>query len=330
MMISIVLLSLVLVMPAYSASLNLVIVADRQTALYDVGNTVTFTGSVSNGSTVPDALVLFEVDTPKQKPWIIRTFTTGQTPVGPWPVQLLGVTPTDQYGNPKYSFQEGQDAGFNVTVRNNSGSTCPVVVTINVFFSNGLPFALQPVVNTTLQPGQLWSTVTWPVNIPVSSVVGQAMVCASVFNDYPKNNGLPYSPEMSATFNIVSGIPGQVSQASTSGTFNFTVPLMSTSSLPIMLGNYTVYAMTHYGYSFASAHTIFTLKLFGDFSGDGKIDMKDVAVVARAFGSHPGSPNWNPAADLTGPVPLVPDGVVDMRDVALVSKAFGTIANTDP
>jgi hypothetical protein len=88
--------------------------------------------------------------------------------------------------------------------------------------------------------------------------------------------------------------------------------------------------MTHYGYSLASAQTAFTVKLYGDFYGDGQIDMKDVAFVARAFGSHPGSANWNPAADLTGPIPLVPDGVVDMRDVALVTKAFGTVVNMDP
>jgi len=322
------LLSLTLAKPAYSASLSLVVATDKQGALYNVGSTVTFTGSVSNGSTVPDALVLFEVDGPKHSPWIIRTFTTGHTPAGPWPVELLSVTPTDFYGNPKYSFQPGQDAGFNVTLRNNAFTPYPVVVTINLFFSNGLPFVLQPVINTTLQPGQVLSAVTWPVNIPANSVVGQAMVFASVFGDYPKNNGWPYSPEQSAAFNITSGTPAKTPQTSPLGTFNLTVPLTSTSSVPIWLGNYTVYAMTHYGYSLASAQTVFSVKLVGDMNGDGKIDMKDVAAVARAFGSRPGDPKWNPAADLTGPIPFVPDGIVDMRDVALVGKAFGLVANS--
>jgi hypothetical protein len=327
-MISVALLSLALAKPAFSASLSLVVAMDRQGALYDVGNTVTFTGSVSNGSIVPDALVLFEVDGPKHSPWIIRTFTTGHTPAGPWPVELLSVTPTDKDGNPKYSFQPGQDAGFNVTLKNNALTPCPVVVTINLFFSNGLPFVLQPVVSTTLQPGQVLSAVTWPVNIPANSVVGQAMVFASVFDDYPKNNGLPYSPERSAAFNIASGTPAQAPKTSPLGTFNLAVPLTSTSSVPIWLGNYTVYAMTHYGYSLASAQTIFSVKLIGDMNGDGKIDMKDVAEVARAFGSRLGDPSWNPAADLTGPIPFVPDGIIDMRDVALVGKAFGLVAKS--
>jgi hypothetical protein len=56
---------------------------------------------------------------------------------------------------------------------------------------------------------------------------------------------------------------------------------------------------------------------------DHKIDMRDVAIFARAFGSYPGHPRWNPEADVTGTVYLVPDGKVDMRDVALVARHFG-------
>jgi len=45
--------------------------------------------------------------------------------------------------------------------------------------------------------------------------------------------------------------------------------------------------------------------------------------VARAFGSKPGDPQWNPLADITGSEYLVPDGKVDVRDVSLVAKNFG-------
>jgi len=60
-----------------------------------------------------------------------------------------------------------------------------------------------------------------------------------------------------------------------------------------------------------------------DINGDGEIDMRDVAIVARAFGSQPGDENWDPRADITGSEHLVPDGEVDMRDVALVSRHYG-------
>jgi len=71
--------------------------------------------------------------------------------------------------------------------------------------------------------------------------------------------------------------------------------------------------------------------MVGDLTGpegvpDGKCDMRDVYVVARACGSHPEHPLWNPNADITGPQG-VPDEKVDMRDVFVVARNFG---KTDP
>jgi hypothetical protein len=61
-----------------------------------------------------------------------------------------------------------------------------------------------------------------------------------------------------------------------------------------------------------------------DLDGDGGLtDMRDISIAAKAFGSTAGNPRWNPIADITGPVSLVPDGMVDMRDIALVAKHFG-------
>jgi hypothetical protein len=55
----------------------------------------------------------------------------------------------------------------------------------------------------------------------------------------------------------------------------------------------------------------------GDINGDGKVDMKDVAVAGVAFGSYPGHPRWNSMADENE------DGKIDMRDIALIAKNFG-------
>lgn len=54
-----------------------------------------------------------------------------------------------------------------------------------------------------------------------------------------------------------------------------------------------------------------------DITRDGKIDIRDVATVAHAFGSYPGHPRWNPDADVND------DGKVDIKDVALVAAHFG-------
>jgi len=47
------------------------------------------------------------------------------------------------------------------------------------------------------------------------------------------------------------------------------------------------------------------------------VNMRDIALVARAFGSKPGSSNWNPACDING------DGVVNMKDIAIEARHFG-------
>jgi parallel beta-helix repeat protein len=60
-----------------------------------------------------------------------------------------------------------------------------------------------------------------------------------------------------------------------------------------------------------------------DINHDLTVDIKDVSLVAKAFGTSPGDPKWDPRADITGTVPLVPDGEVDIRDVSLVAKNFG-------
>jgi len=53
----------------------------------------------------------------------------------------------------------------------------------------------------------------------------------------------------------------------------------------------------------------------GDVNGDGRVDMRDVALVAMALGSRPGQPRWNPAADLNH------DGRVDLRDLVIVLRS---------
>jgi hypothetical protein len=62
------------------------------------------------------------------------------------------------------------------------------------------------------------------------------------------------------------------------------------------------------------------IKMMGDITGDGKVDIRDVSIVASAFGETPERPRWNPLADINK------DGKIDIRDVALVSGNFGKCA----
>jgi len=67
-------------------------------------------------------------------------------------------------------------------------------------------------------------------------------------------------------------------------------------------------------------HTyIHTLKvtLMEDINYDFKVDIKDIASAARAFGSYRGDDNWNPDADIND------DFKVDIYDIATIAKEFG-------
>jgi hypothetical protein len=57
--------------------------------------------------------------------------------------------------------------------------------------------------------------------------------------------------------------------------------------------------------------------LVGDINGDGKVDIKDLVLLTRAFGSYPSHPRWNSEADLNG------DNKVDIKDLVLLIKNFG-------
>jgi outer membrane protein assembly factor BamB len=54
-----------------------------------------------------------------------------------------------------------------------------------------------------------------------------------------------------------------------------------------------------------------------DLNRDGKVNIVDISIVARAFGSREGDPNWNVIADLNK------DGIVNILDIAAVAKDYG-------
>jgi len=60
------------------------------------------------------------------------------------------------------------------------------------------------------------------------------------------------------------------------------------------------------------------IRLVGDVDGDGIVDVKDLAMVSKAYGSTPDMPRWNEYADINQ------DELIDLTDVALIAKNFGT------
>jgi len=59
------------------------------------------------------------------------------------------------------------------------------------------------------------------------------------------------------------------------------------------------------------------VRLMGDIDDNGGIDMRDVGIACRAFGSFPGDLEWSFEVDLDQ------NGLVDLRDIAMVLVNFG-------
>jgi hypothetical protein len=59
------------------------------------------------------------------------------------------------------------------------------------------------------------------------------------------------------------------------------------------------------------------VKMPGDVNFDGKVNLNDVLLVAKAICSHPGSPRWNPAADENE------DNTINLVDFFIVCKNYG-------
>jgi parallel beta-helix repeat protein len=60
--------------------------------------------------------------------------------------------------------------------------------------------------------------------------------------------------------------------------------------------------------------------IVGDLNLDGTVDISDAILVALAFGSYPGHPNWNSQADLNH------DNEVDIFDIIILANNFGKTA----
>jgi parallel beta-helix repeat protein len=59
------------------------------------------------------------------------------------------------------------------------------------------------------------------------------------------------------------------------------------------------------------------VRLRADINGDGKVDIIDILMCAKSFGSYPGDTRWNPDADMNQ------DGKIDIIDILIVAKHFG-------
>lgn len=66
-----------------------------------------------------------------------------------------------------------------------------------------------------------------------------------------------------------------------------------------------------------SVNRVNAVKLVGDLNDDGKVDVKDIYLAAKAFGSISGESRWNADADMNL------DGQIDLMDIFVIASHFG-------
>lgn len=287
---------------------------DKQT--YSSGELVNIYGDLKrDGTPVTDALIAIQANDAQNKIVSIRTRSTGTTP-SPWSITITELISCDAFGNPKDTFKRGALAYFKVTVKNlNTISERDVTVTINLYDSDQVSLGIAWV-KTKVGPGkEFWYICSIP--IPSEASTGAVHAFANAYNKWPKENGVAYCGEEAVTFTITDGASSTSSNDSTSsestsseGTYELTFRLRSKSPL----GDHNVYASY---YQTLATTTFDVVWLFTDIDRNAKVDILDIALVAKAYGSEPDDPNWEPKADLDG------NGLIDILDIAKVARDYG-------
>lgn len=95
---------------------------------------------------------------------------------------------------------------------------------------------------------------------------------------------------------------------------------------PIPKGNYTMsaYAPPAVGENNIANNRLIdgwiVVTILGDVTGDGRVDILDIFVIAKAFGAKRGEPTYNTNADLDS------NGEINILDIFKVAKEFGKTA----
>jgi hypothetical protein len=128
------------------------------------------------------------------------------------------------------------------------------------------------------------------------------------------------------TFNVIvyANTTAIVSQSLSLSSGNSTSIIFLYNTTGLSKGTYTIWAIASIVqneidvYNNTYIDGLIAVSVIGDINGDFKVDIKDLVLVIKYFGSYPGSVKpWNPNADINS------DNKVDVKDLVLIIKHFG-------
>jgi hypothetical protein len=277
---------LVAILPVHSfPSLELTVTTDKPA--YRVNEAVQIYGNLTfDGSIVTDGLVGIQIESPGNQLVTIRTVNTGTNPTQASYVLVNALFPCDATGDPKDNFQRGTLAYFRATVSNYDIESRHVLITINTYYPNNIPFGLASI-ETTLTGQSVSSTI---ISIPISTdaSIGNAIAYADAYSGWPKLGGTPYCVGKSATFQITSGSALQAPTTQNSKT-ETTLSLDGNYNLTLQLtpkvdwGIYTIYVSSIYFGEETYDSATFRVRRLGDLDDDGDVDWWDLLLFRQIY-----------------------------------------------
>jgi uncharacterized protein YfaS (alpha-2-macroglobulin family) len=262
-----------------SPGLGISVEADRP--WYYIGENINVYGSVlSDDAPLVSANVALEIHDPAGSPVITRSLQTNSSGM----YSLVFSLPTESLTGSYFAYVS---CTYNGQTALNSTS-----------FQLKPPSALAVTIATEKQLYNVGDNVTIAGSVMLNSVK-QPHVLVALEVQNPQ-----------ATPIIV-----RVLETDSQGDYGLTFPASPDS----LVGSYSAFASASYNGSIARAETSFELKpniSSVDINQDGKVNILDLAIVARAWGSYPGHPRWDPRCDVNG------DGKINIMDITLVAKEY--------
>jgi hypothetical protein len=276
-----------------------------------------YQGSVMNPT---DGLVGVQIQDKNGNTMVIRTLQTGSTTPFGLADEITQAYLSDGYGNkltstPIPSASNEVQPYVYVYVQSNQDTTQTVLITLNVFDSNGIPFCAtsEP---ATIGPNSYTAPII-PFQIPSWVHYGTAYAYIDVYNTWPSQGGYPQCEEFSSQFTITGGTAFQGIQPATQSlngdpTDYFSISFRLPQYTDLTLGTCTAYSSTNYLGVAGSQTTTFNVAELADINGDGVVNFNDITTFVGLYINYFANHVYSPQIDF-----IHNGSVINFNDVAL-------------
>jgi hypothetical protein len=281
---------------------------------YTYREKVTINGTIALNDEPSESLTGIQVNDPMNRTILTRTTQIGQ-PTNET-VQLLSATPCNEAGVPISTFLKESHAHINVTVKSNAADLQSILITVCAFDNDSTPIMPEVMeLQTVILPGGI-TKFKPDMYIETWVSTGPATFYVNVYSDWPKNGGHSYTPEKAVTFNITPTIGQNATTQMQKTSNNLTFRLPPEAPFGTYTINATAYA--HGQTSFNSTTFTREYQVRGDVNFDYVVNILDIVMISRVFGSKSGAPDWNPEMDIQ------PDSKIDIVDIVTATLQYGT------